>query len=79
MRKISEMYRRSGGTSYQHECGGCSHYSKTAKMGTCALHGLEPPAPWKESFIACKFFTDGSEPSVEETSGQQLSIFDILS
>lgn len=81
MRKISEMYQRSGGTSFQHECGECCHYSKTVKVATCELHGQEPPAPWKENYIACKFFADGSEPPLKnerEFSPGQLSIFDFI-
>lgn len=72
MRKVSEMYRRSGGTCWQHTCSECADYIFGKKYGKCRNYELD--APWNPNFIACKFFTVEHE---EELKGQ-MNIFDFV-
>ena len=72
MRTISEMYRRSGGTCWTHKCSECAEYSVHKKQEKCGAYPGE--APWKGSFVACKFFR--SEKEVRSNS--QMSIFDFI-
>lgn len=72
MRKISEMYKRSGGSSWRHNCEECKHFHKYEKKLRCDL--FEADVCWKSNYVACKFF---EEPVPEEIEGQ-LNIFDIL-
>lgn len=46
MRRISEMYRRSGGCNYHHTCAECRYYRQRKKEETCFLR---PDASWKGS------------------------------
>lgn len=66
MRKISEMYKQSGGTSWKHKCGECGNYI-SSKMPVCALYPGE--SSWKEGYTACRFFCSGD-------SDGQMSIFE---
>lgn len=69
MRKISEMYQRSGGAVWFHKCFECKYY-RCGKRPICAIRGF---ALWKPDYIACKFW----ESAEDEIDGQ-LSIFDVL-
>lgn len=70
MRKISEMYKRSGGTAYQHACADCQFF-REGKSPRCLQYELE--TTWKPDYIACKFY------NLEETQiDGQLNIFDLL-
>lgn len=63
MRKISEMYRRSGGSAYRHTCGECKNLRRE-KRGSrvvykCELYQYQMDrrtSDWKPSYVACKFF-----------------------
>lgn len=66
MRKISEMYKRSGGTSWEHRCGECGNYVH-GKNSACTLYPEE--CSWKEEYTACRFFCSGD-------SDGQMSIFE---
>lgn len=54
MRGISEMYLRSGGTSYMHTCKECCNFGIVAKRPDCSRH--PEPRIWKGSYVACKYF-----------------------
>lgn len=69
MRKISEMYRRSGGTRWNHKCMDCEYF-RDGKRPICIMRG---DALWKKTYIACKFWK-----SNESEIDGQLSIFDVL-
>ena len=56
MRKISEMYKRSGGTSWEHKCEECENYI-SGKKPVCTLYPEE--RIWKKEYIACRFFSSG--------------------
>lgn len=68
MRKISEMYRRSGGTSYTHHCSDCadcvSIHSGNKQPYKCQKYGgdeRDHRTDWNPKWIACRFFR---EPAV---------------
>ena len=64
MRRISEMYKRSGGTNYEHQCFECTMF-KNAKRCKCLNYELD--ADWNPNWTACKFFTkDGKEIDIEQ-------------
>lgn len=69
MRKISEMYKRSGGTLWNHKCMDCEYF-RDGKRPLCVIRG---DALWKPDYIACKFWKN----TEDEIEGQ-LSIFDVL-
>ena len=70
MRKISEMYKRSGGTAYQHTCSECRFF-RGGKHPQCLQYELE--IDWKPDYIACKFY------NLEEIQiDGQVNIFDLL-
>lgn len=71
MRRISEMYRRSGGCNYHHTCAECRYYRQRKKEETCFLL---PDATWKGSWMACKFW---QEPEIPEVQGQ-MRIEDVM-
>lgn len=71
MRRISEMYKRSGGTIYQHQCCECSMF-KSGKKSRCMNYELD--ADWNPNWTACKFFT---KDEIEEIQGQ-MNIFDFV-
>lgn len=72
MRKISEMYRRSGGTRWEHHCRECAWLKKTGKNIECAQYPEH--IPWKENYIACKFYGEKGDSSGDG----QLNIFDLM-
>lgn len=62
MRKISAMYKYSGGTEYRHNCHECKNCIKI-KQGSrfaykCMIYGDTGTAEsdWKISYIACRLF-----------------------
>lgn len=70
MRKISEMYKRSGGTAYQHTCSDCRFF-RDGKHPQCLQYELE--IDWNPNYIACKFY------NLEESQiDGQVNIFDLL-
>lgn len=70
MRKISEMYKRSCGTAYQHICSDCIFF-RGGKHPKCLLY--EPEIAWNPDYIACKFY------NLEESQiDGQIDIFDLL-
>ena len=83
MRKISEMYKRSGGTSCQHICQECKNL-EGKKNGSrtvykCNLYGYKMDShesDWKPGYIACKFFDMSWEEAYPETIKGQMSIQD---
>ena len=66
MRTISEMYRRSGGTCWMHKCSECINYGKVKKQEICNMHPEK--APWKGTFVACKFFQDKDNKKIESVN-----------
>lgn len=94
MRKISAMYRWSGGTDYRHTCSECDHCIQR-KAGSRLLHKCmvygdtgSAASDWKPSYIACKNF-NGPLPDIpvirisdtgagSEDLDGQMSIFDFL-
>lgn len=62
MRKISEMYRWSGGTDYRHTCYECPHCIREMvgkrSVYKCKAYGItgSSATDWKPSYIACKHF-----------------------
>lgn len=71
MRRISEMYKRSGGTNYEHQCFECRMF-KNVKRCKCLNYELD--ADWNPNWTACKFFT---KDEIEEIQGQ-MNIFDFV-
>lgn len=71
MRRISEMYKRSGGTRYEHQCRECSMF-KIGKKCKCLNYELD--AEWNSNWTACKFFVEDEN---EEIKGQ-MNIFDFV-
>lgn len=71
MRRISEMYKRSGGTKYEHQCKECSMF-KIGKRCKCLNYKLD--VDWNPNWTACKFFT---KDEIEEIHGQ-MNIFDFV-
>ena len=71
MRKISEMYKRSGGTRYEHQCSECIAFMFGKH---CQCRNYELNADWNPNWIACKFFT---KDEIEEIQGQ-MNIFDFV-
>lgn len=71
MRRISEMYRRSGGTRYEYQCKECSML-KIEKKCKCLNYELD--VEWNPNWTACKFF---AEDNIEEMEGQ-MNIFDFV-
>ena len=70
MRKISEMYKRSGGTAYQYICSDCRFFYGD-KHPRCLQYELE--IDWNPDYIACKFY------NLEESQiDGQVNIFDLL-
>lgn len=70
MRKISEMYKRSGGTAYQHKCAECRFY-RYEKKGKCLMHSID--RDWNGEFIACKFYN-----LEDDMIDGQMNIFDFV-
>ena len=70
MRTISELYKSSGGTAYQHKCAECRFY-RDGKRGKCLMYGGD--RDWHGKFIACKFFN--LEDDMPEG---QMNIFDYV-
>lgn len=57
MKKISEMYRLSGGSDYQHTCSECISCRKEKNVHRCRLYEeAGGKGPWKPYFISCQFF-----------------------
>lgn len=80
MRKISEMYKRSGGTDYTHLCGECKNCVPVKKGNICKLYQeAGGNAWWNPHNIACKYY---NLPFLLETlkeevaEGVQMNIFD---
>lgn len=81
MRRISEMYERSGGCDYKHTCEECGHiYIETGKTrwghrqqeASCRLYTrLYGSAVWDQKWGACKFFQEQQEP-------KQMSLWDFM-
>lgn len=94
MKKISEMYRISGGTDYAHLCNECWNLRKEKKKYICRLHRQAGgTGDWKPQFIACKFFNrtlpgkyknelHGREQEKErlesELTGEQMELKDFM-
>lgn len=70
MRTISEMYKRSGGTAYQHTCSECRFF-RDGKKGKCLLYGGDQD--WYGRYIACKFIN-----SENDMPYGQMNIFDYV-
>lgn len=57
MKRISEMYRISGGTDYTHLCNECWNLRREKKKFICRLHQQAGGSgDWKPQFIACRLF-----------------------
>ena len=70
MRRISEMYKRSGGTAYQHTCSECRFF-RESKQPRCLQYELD--VDWNPDYISCKFY------NLEESQiDGQVNIFDLL-
>lgn len=70
MRKISEMYKRSGGTVYKHTCSDCRFF-RGGKHPQCLQYELE--TDWNPDYIACKFYN-----LEDDQIDGQVNIFDLL-
>lgn len=85
MRRISEMYKRSGGTNYEHVCGECNHFKcvklNKVRQSICDIHGDEK-VEWKKTYIACKFYNikhlKSCDAHASSTEWQQISISDFM-
>lgn len=70
MRKISEMYQQSGGTSYKNKCRECQFFCRIQgnrkEMYRCGKYP-DPQALWNTEFIACKFFEEKGKRSRKES------------
>nr|DAD89047.1 MAG TPA: hypothetical protein [Siphoviridae sp. ctv0N24] len=64
------MYRRSGGTVYQHNCSECRFF-RDGKKSKCLLYGES--RDWQGKFIACKYIN--LEDDMPEG---QMNIFDYV-
>ena len=80
MRGNSEMYLRSGGTSYTHTCSECCNYGIVGKREDCSRH--PEPRAWKGSYVACRYFNIPSDDvpgqmSIEQfiTKGEEKDVF----
>lgn len=80
--RISFMYRRSGGCDRFHTCGECGQLSKNKKDDcACKRHEKETSetAPWKTSYMACKFFQGKGKKketrTFSEEANGQLNLF----
>lgn len=71
MRKISEMYKESGGTCWKHSCSECDFLRGHGKSLRCTCYPGD--AEWKKDYIACKFFSE-----FVDNSDNQMSIFDLM-
>lgn len=71
MRKISEMYRQSGGTNWMHKCKECQNFLGCKNSKRCDLY-LEAK-DWNGNHIACKFFVERTNECI-----RQMNIFDYL-
>lgn len=71
MMKSGEMYKRSGGTNWKHQCKECRNLVYSNKDKKCMLY--PGTVNWNENYIACKFFQE----KVNEHVGQ-MNIFDYL-
>lgn len=88
MKKISEMYRLSGGTDYRHTCSECFNCRKDKNIYRCRLYEeAGGKGPWKPYFIACKFFgmhhlpeymRKQEDEDIPKDDGRQMDIFDFL-
>ena len=66
MMRIGEMYRRSGGSTWNHNCEECNFFKpkrvvklyggKEIKLGRCTRYKEE--VPWKSNYVACKYFKE---------------------
>lgn len=74
MRKISEMYERSGGTSWEHKCKECRSLLGCKKDKICIRYPEK--ANWNEDYIACKFYEDREKAC--ELKFKQLNIFNMM-
>lgn len=82
MRRISEMYERSGRCDYRHACGECNYIrietSKTRwghrqQESSCELYKqIYGTATWNTKWGACKFFRD------KRQKPEQLNIWDYI-
>lgn len=70
MRKISEMYMRSGGTNYHYRCRDCLWLIPKGKELRCQKHGED--LSWKDDYIACRFCKTQEAPG-------QLTLDDFMS
>lgn len=89
MKKISEMYRISGGVDYRHTCFECRN-CRNIKQNRykCRLYEeAGGTGDWKPSYIACKFFGSDHLPerfrlderqqdTLPEDDGIQMTIYD---
>lgn len=64
------MYRRSGGTAYQHNCSECRFF-RDGKKSKCLLYGES--RDWKGRFIACKYIN-----LEDDMLEGQMNIFDYV-
>lgn len=79
MRRISAMYKWSGGTDYRHTCKECKNCKKIGKGNKvpykCMVYGNTNSAAsdWKISYIACKAFNIDyrGKPLIELVKRQQ--------
>lgn len=92
MRKISEMYKLSGGSEPFERCESCKAFIKI-KYDMCVWYGFD--VQWKGSYPACKFFYNDSIkgnkkertyitkakkeiPENKQTEYQQITLWDYL-
>lgn len=81
MRRISEMYKRSGGTIYNHTCKECVFLTndKNIRGLSCQIHGdNEDNHDWKKEYTACKFFADNTKATENYRTQRQITLFDYL-
>jgi len=87
MRKISEMYRLSGGTVPDHICRDCGNCRKEKNGYRCRLYEEGGGnGAWKEYFVACRFFNlphlpesmrkPEEQPEIPRVEGMQMSFRD---
>lgn len=67
MRKISEMYERSGGTKWDKKCSECFYF----EFNTC-LKYKNGEGNWNKKYVACKFWRN------RKMKYHQISMFEVL-
>ncbi len=89
MRKISEMYRISGGTSGKHRCAECSNLIRQKQnkrtICKCRIYSeiCDEESDWRKSYPACAWFNQERNKghdvhTSKDQMPRQMNIFDFI-